>query len=77
MLDDLLGRAPAVLHLSADRRLYHHSYRLTARIDEIEDPGYPVVITLHHRWDGAHLSGVGALRRALDGRLASVDEARP
>lgn len=75
------GSAPAVLgavlHLSADRRLYHHSYQLAGRLDDIEDPGHPLVITLHHRWDGGHLAGVGELRRALEGRLATVDEARP
>lgn len=75
------GDAPtmigSILHLSAQPDLYTHSYRLVDLVQDFPDPGYPVVITLHHRWDCNFLDGVGKLRKALEGLLVSVDAARP
>lgn len=72
------GEAPCikygVLHLSARRDLYSHSYRLIEAVAKIEDPGYPLQIVLHWRWDAPFLSGVTKLHKALEGRLASTDE---
>lgn len=76
------GEAPTMvgntLHLSATRELYAHSYVLAEHVELVSDPGYPLVLTLHHRWDaGKWLDGVGKLREALDGRTVAVDKAAP
>lgn len=76
-----LGNAPCltggVLHLNAERILYNHSHRLVDVVKSLRfDVGdYPVVVTLHHRWDAKHLDGVRALHRMLEGNLYSVEEA--
>lgn len=72
----LLGN---VLHLAAEPALYKRAHELVDVVRDYPDPGYPLVITLHTRWDlnPEHpLEAVGALRKALAGRMASVDEAR-
>jgi hypothetical protein len=75
------GPAPTVtqgvLHLAAHEALYLHSYRMIDAIEEMPDPGYPVVVTCHHRWDRDFLDGVKRLRNALKNRLVTVEEAWP
>jgi hypothetical protein len=75
-----------VLHLSAFRDLYAHAYLLAARVAEereLEDagmvaagePGWPEVLTLHHRWDAEFLPGVRRLRDLVADSLVGLDEA--
>lgn len=64
-----------VLHLPAREELYRHSYRMVEYIEQAGDPGYPLVVNVHNRWDAANLKGVGELRRALQGKLITVEEA--
>lgn len=75
------GEAPCVvdgvLHLSAHNDLYAHSYRLVDMVEKMDDPGYPLVVTLHHRWDANALDGVTRLHEALRGRIVSTAEAWP
>lgn len=79
--DHPYGPAPVVvdgvLHLSAGWLLYEHCYRMVEAVESFPDPGYPVVVTAHLRWDIDFFPGVRALREALAGRLVSVDEAWP
>jgi hypothetical protein len=81
------GERPAVvdgvLHLSADRELYAHAYRVADGLDEMgwlaSDPWpHPRVLTLHHRWDLAGPDFPGGLRRLrglVAGSLVGLDEA--
>lgn len=66
-----------ILHLSAERELYAHSYRLIETVGKIDDPGYPRQLVLHLRWDEGRLDTVGNLRAALADRMVAVDEAWP
>lgn len=76
------GEAPrivdGVLHLSADRTLYQHSY-IVAQTAKIKiDHGtsdHPLVITLHHRWDEKFFDGVRRLRDLVADKLTTVEEA--
>lgn len=67
-----------VLHLNAPRLLYARCYQLaqiTSSPLSPVDMGYPFVVTLHWRWDWDFLDGVTKLRKLLEGRMVSTDEA--
>lgn len=75
------GEAPAdlgrgVTHLSATPELYRHSYRMVEAVEATEDPGYPLVVNIHHRWDAISLDGVRRLRDALNtyGRIVTLED---
>lgn len=79
--DHSFGPAPRVvngwLHLSADERLYARCYQLVEPVGKIEDPGYPLQVVLHLRWDAERLHAVGNLCAALADRMVAVDAAWP
>lgn len=74
------GEAPrivdGVLHLSAERALYQHAYQVAEAIEMgYGTDAWPMVITLHHRWDANFLDGVRRLRDLVADKLTTVDEA--
>lgn len=69
-----------VLHLSACRELYSHSYLVADFLKNVLDQkwptvDYPLVITLHHRWDHGFLDGVRRLRDLVAEHVVTVDTA--
>lgn len=54
-----------VAHFSADKRLYDRCYRLAPLIETLPAADYPLMVTLHHRWDAMTLNGAGELAKAL------------